>query len=70
MADPWPVGVQVNLNLPAAMLVGTFFNALLQRVHDQRPEALDHARKTKWNAPFTFQRELIATWVAGFKPVA
>lgn len=68
--DPWPAAdIQVNLNLPAAMLVGTFINSILQRVHEQRPEALVLARKTKWHAPFTFQRELIAKWVEGFQPV-
>lgn len=68
--DPWPSPrIQVNLNLPAAMLVGTFINSLLQRVHEKRPEALVLARQTKWHAPFAFQRELISGWTASFKPV-
>lgn len=68
--SPWPPADEpVNLNLPAAMLVGTFIHSVLQRVHDLKPEILDLARKTKWHAPFAFQRESIARWVADFTPV-
>ncbi len=63
----WPEDT-VILDLPPGMLIGGFFNAFLQHVYEQRPEALEAARKTKWHAPFKFQRDMIADLMVGFKP--
>lgn len=59
--------VDLTEQLPA-MLIGSFFNALLQHVHDHAPMQLEDARHIVWVVPHEFQRKNIAIWVRDFSP--
>jgi hypothetical protein len=51
-----------------AMLIGGFFNAVLQAVHDRCPEKLDSARKIQWRLAHEFQREQVRDLMTRFRP--
>lgn len=53
---------------PPAMLIGGFFNAFLQHVHEHAPTQLKDARCIEWVVRHEFQRRNIATWVRNFVP--
>ncbi len=65
--DPWPTE-PIILNISPGTMISAFFRALLQRVAEVRPAALESALTTKWEAPYAFQRESIARWMVEFKP--
>jgi hypothetical protein len=62
-----PLQVDLTTHSPA-MLIGGFFNAFLQHVHDHAPTMLERARRIEWVVKFEFQRKNIATWVREFNP--
>ena len=66
--ETWPTDAIV-LDIPSGMMISAFFIAVLRRVHEVRPEVLDLARKTRWLAPYAFQRQAIAGWMESFQPI-
>lgn len=52
----------------SALLISAFFNAFLQRVHEQQPSKLDNARNIHWQLKFDFQRKNVKNWMSKFKP--
>jgi hypothetical protein len=61
-------GLSVDLRgVPAAGLIGGFFNAFLLRVHQHDDCWVPLARKITWLTDHAFQAELIKGWMADWK---
>lgn len=67
-ATPFHGAVVDLTSTPPAMLIGGFFNAFLQHVHDHAPTLLEQARRIEWTVQHEFQRRNIAIWVRDFQP--
>lgn len=55
-------------DLPASLLISSFFNGFLQRVHNDRPTLLSRARQITWQPAYPFQEERVARWMKAFEP--
>lgn len=65
---PWDEREVELRGSPPEMLIGPFFFAFLQTVHEVRPELLATARKIRWLLDHDFQRENVADWMRTFRP--
>lgn len=50
------------------LLISAFFNGFLQRIADQKPDLLNHARTIQWTVDYPFQKENVSRWMHDFKP--
>jgi len=55
---------------PAGLLISAFFNAFLQKIHEDASEHFEQAKAIKWQTDFPFQEKNVAEWIARFKPQA
>lgn len=51
-----------------SLLISSFFNGFMTRIHEQRPASLDIARNIIWELEFDFQKENIVRWMVEFRP--
>jgi hypothetical protein len=56
------------MDCASALLISAFFNAFLQRVHEQQPTRLDDARTIQWKLKFDFQHKNVDNWMKNFRP--
>jgi inhibitor of KinA sporulation pathway (predicted exonuclease) len=52
-----------------SLMISSFFNGFMRRIHEQRPASLDMARNIVWELEFDFQRENVARWMKGFQTI-
>lgn len=55
---------------PAGLLISAFFNAFLQKIHEEAPAHFDQAKGINWETDFPFQKKNVIEWIARFKPQA
>jgi len=51
-----------------SLLIGPFFFAFLQTVHEEDPDRLPEARRIEWLLDYDFQKEHVSDWMKSFKP--
>jgi len=62
-------GLEVDVRgVPPETLVGSFFFAFLQTIHELAPDRLPAARKIRWLPTHDFQARNVANWARTFRP--